>query len=102
MVIRSLFSHPRLCRFPVNIKYQSNIHYLRHELVRQASAYNGPAMPDQASQVGPQEEPREGLEKSTKGDRANGWSSTLHRMFESAATTAVSITVLGYVLDFKP
>ena len=62
---------------------------------RYSSGYGGPPMPNQ---IGPQNTEIEEDTTQEKTDRASDWSPTLFKMFESAATTIVSLVVLGYVM----
>lgn len=74
-----------------------NLLYLTHhwtsgyKLKRNVSGYNGPQIP---GQIGQNPE-TVGNDEPEKVGQSSNWSPTLFKMFESAATTIVSLMVLG-------
>ncbi len=80
---------------------QSSVHadsYIARQQKRHANGYG--AGPQSPGQVAPQPgQPEDAGEDRADGknNRAVDWGPTLLKMFESAATTVVSLTVLGYV-----
>lgn len=74
--------------------------YLSRQQKRHANGYGaGPQSPGQVgAQPGQPEDTGEGGSDG-KSHRAADWAPTLLKMFENAATTVVSLTVLGYVYE---
>lgn len=74
--------------------------FSRYSLSRRyASNFSGPSLPGQIGPLGKEEnenkdESKEGP-SAEKGEQVHKWGHTLFKMFESAATTFVSIMVLG-------
>lgn len=70
---------------------------------RYANGYGaGPQLPGQvAPQPGQPEEQTSEKDAGGRQDQSSEWNPTLFKMFESAATTMVSLFVLGYSQSFK-
>jgi hypothetical protein len=60
--------------------------------MRHINGYGGPPVP---GQIGPSNADTEEISKPGKVEQPPKWSPTLFKMFESAATTIVSLMVLG-------
>lgn len=65
------------------------------KLRRYAGSFGGPSMPIQVGSSNEPEDENDKIPKSPKGDQASKLKPTLFKMLESAATTFISIVVLG-------
>ena len=63
-----------------------------YKSIRHIGGYGGPPIP---GQIGPQNEDVADTTQTEEARQPSNWSGTLFKMFESAATTIVSLMVLG-------